>query len=154
MRTTRVGVLDDQKILKVWQTTTLHLWEGRKNYKCLTPLVWVPIFSSVTACLKLDLILEGVHKVSLSLSSYWIYQNIRNKNCQFTLAFSILEVYCPCKVPLPAIKLLCANLCPKCSANPITVTPIWKLEFVNKEHPIRDLYMTFLEKFLFKCQMG
>ena len=41
-------------------------------------------------------------------------------------------------------------LCPKCSANPITVTPIWKWEFENKEHPIRGLYMTFFEKFLFK----
>ena len=39
---------------------------------------------------------------------------------------------------------------PKCSANPITVTPIWKWEFENKEHPIRGLYMTFFEKFLFK----
>ena len=29
---------------------------------------------------------------------------------------------------------------PKCSANPITVTPIWKWEFDNKEHPIRSLY--------------
>ena len=27
-------------------------------------------------------------------------------------------------------------LCPKCPANPITVTPIWKWEFENKEHPI------------------
>ena len=40
--------------------------------------------------------------------------------------------------------------CPKCSANPITVTSIWKREFENKEHPIRGLYMTFFEKFLFK----
>ena len=42
------------------------------------------------------------------------------------------------------------TICPKCSANPITVTPIWKWEFENKEHPIRGLYMTFFEKFLFK----
>ena len=40
--------------------------------------------------------------------------------------------------------------CPKCSANPITVTPIWKWEFENKEHPIRGLHMTFFEKFLLK----
>ena len=26
--------------------------------------------------------------------------------------------------------------CPKCSANPITVTPIWKWQFENKERPI------------------
>ena len=42
------------------------------------------------------------------------------------------------------------NHCSKYSANPITVTPIWKWEFENKEHPIRGLYMTFFEKFLFK----
>ena len=42
------------------------------------------------------------------------------------------------------------GLSPKCSANPITVSPIWKWEFENKEHPIRGLYMTFFEKFLFK----
>ena len=35
----------------------------------------------------------------------------------------------------------------KCSANPITVTPIWKWETANKEHPIRGLYMTFLKNF-------
>ena len=40
--------------------------------------------------------------------------------------------------------------CPKCSVNPIRVTPIWKWEFENKDHPIRGLYMTFFEKFLFK----
>ena len=28
------------------------------------------------------------------------------------------------------------RLCPKCSANPITVTPIWKWEFQNREHPL------------------
>ena len=39
---------------------------------------------------------------------------------------------------------------PKCSENPITVTPIWKWDFENKEHPIRGLCMTFFEKFLFK----
>ena len=39
------------------------------------------------------------------------------------------------------------NNCPKCSANPITVTPIWKWEFENKEHPIRGLYKTFFEFF-------
>ena len=39
---------------------------------------------------------------------------------------------------------------PKWSANPITITPVWKWEFENKEHPIRGLYMTFFEKFLFK----
>ena len=38
----------------------------------------------------------------------------------------------------------------KCSANPITVTPIWKREFANGLHPIRGLYRTFFEKFLFK----
>ena len=42
------------------------------------------------------------------------------------------------------------RLCPNCSANPITATPIWKWEFENKEHPIRGFYMTFFEKFLFK----
>ena len=42
------------------------------------------------------------------------------------------------------------SLRPKCSANPITVTSILKWEFENKEHPIRVLYMTFFEKFLFK----
>ena len=31
--------------------------------------------------------------------------------------------------------------CPKCSANPITVIPIWKWEFENKEHPIRGLFI-------------
>ena len=40
--------------------------------------------------------------------------------------------------------------CPKCSANPIMVTPIWKWEFENEEDPIRGLYMTFFEKILFK----
>ena len=40
--------------------------------------------------------------------------------------------------------------CPKCSANPIMITPIWKWQFENKEHLIRGLYMTFFEKFLFK----
>ena len=39
---------------------------------------------------------------------------------------------------------------PKCSANPITVTLIMKWEFENKGHPIRGLYMTIFEKFLFK----
>ena len=38
----------------------------------------------------------------------------------------------------------------KCSANPITVTPIRKWEFENEEHSIRGLYMTFFEKNLFK----
>ena len=42
------------------------------------------------------------------------------------------------------------SLSPKCSANPITVKPIWKCKFENKEHPIRGLYMTFFERFLFK----
>jgi len=37
--------------------------------------------------------------------------------------------------------------CPKCSANPITVTPIWKLEFANGEHPTRVLYRIFFEIF-------
>ena len=37
---------------------------------------------------------------------------------------------------------------PKCSVIHITVTPIWKWEFENKEHPIRVLYLTFLENFL------
>ena len=41
-------------------------------------------------------------------------------------------------------------LSPKCSANPITVTLIWKWWFENKEYPIRGLYGTFFEKFLFK----
>ena len=40
--------------------------------------------------------------------------------------------------------------CPKCAAKPISVTPIWKWKIENKEHPIRGLYMTFFEKFLFK----
>merc|ERR1711978_117533 len=40
--------------------------------------------------------------------------------------------------------------CPKSSTNPITVTPIWKWLFENKEHPIRGLYRTFFGKFLFK----
>ena len=39
---------------------------------------------------------------------------------------------------------------PECSANPIMVTPIWKWEFENKEHPIKGLHMTFFEKCLFK----
>ena len=39
---------------------------------------------------------------------------------------------------------------PKCTANPIMVTPIWKWEFENKDHSIRSLDMTFFEKFLFK----
>ena len=42
------------------------------------------------------------------------------------------------------------QLCPKCSANPITVTPIWIWKFENKEHPIRGLYRSFFEKFLLK----
>ena len=37
------------------------------------------------------------------------------------------------------------RLSPKCSANPITVSPIWKWESENKEHPIRGLYRTFLK---------
>ena len=40
--------------------------------------------------------------------------------------------------------------CPKCSANPITVTPIWKWKFENKERPICGLYKTIFEKNLFK----
>ena len=40
--------------------------------------------------------------------------------------------------------------CPKCSANPITVTPIWKWEFANGKHPIEGLYRTFSKKILFK----
>ena len=36
------------------------------------------------------------------------------------------------------------------SANPITVTPIWKWSFANGEHPIWGLYRTFFEKFVFK----
>ena len=39
------------------------------------------------------------------------------------------------------------KLCPKCSANPITATPIWKREFANGEHPIRELYRIFFEIF-------
>ena len=39
-----------------------------------------------------------------------------------------------------------------CSANPITVTPIWKWQFANEKHPIGRLYWTFIEKFLFKFQ--
>ena len=41
-------------------------------------------------------------------------------------------------------------LCPECSANPTTVTPIWKWKFANKKHLIRGLYRTFFEKYLFK----
>ena len=41
-------------------------------------------------------------------------------------------------------------ICPKCSANPISVTPIWKREFENGKHPIRRLYWIFFEKFAFK----
>ena len=41
-------------------------------------------------------------------------------------------------------------LIPECSANPITVTPIWKWKFANRKHPIGGLYATFFEKFLFK----
>ena len=53
------------------------------------------------------------------------------------------------------LKALFANIIdkihgPKCSAKPITETPIWKWEFENKKHPIRSLYMTLFEKFLFK----
>ena len=40
--------------------------------------------------------------------------------------------------------------CPKCSTNPIAVTPIWKLEFANGEHSIRGFYRIFFEKFIFK----
>ena len=40
--------------------------------------------------------------------------------------------------------------CPKCSANPISVTPIWKWYFENKEHHIRGLYRTFFKRLLFK----
>ena len=36
--------------------------------------------------------------------------------------------------------LYTARHSPKCSAKPITVTPIWKWEFENKEHPIRGLF--------------
>ena len=42
------------------------------------------------------------------------------------------------------------TLCPKCSANPNTVTPIWKWGFENKVHLIRGLCRTFFEKFLFR----
>ena len=31
---------------------------------------------------------------------------------------------------------ICERVSPKCSANPITVTPIWKWKFENKERPI------------------
>ena len=37
---------------------------------------------------------------------------------------------------------------PKCSANPITVNPIWKWEFANGKHPIGGCIEYFL-KFLF-----
>ena len=43
-----------------------------------------------------------------------------------------------------------ACLSPKCFANPITVTPIWKREAANGEYPIRGFYMIFSEKFVFK----
>ena len=33
--------------------------------------------------------------------------------------------------------------CPKCSTNPITVTPIWKWKFENGDHPIRGLHSNF-----------
>ena len=36
---------------------------------------------------------------------------------------------------------------PKFSANPITVTPIWKQDFVDGEHPIRGLYWVVFEKY-------
>ena len=50
----------------------------------------------------------------------------------------------------------CGNLiyfgcyCPKCSVNPISVTPIWKQKFVNGNYPIKGLYRIFFEKFAFK----
>ena len=37
------------------------------------------------------------------------------------------------------LQFVCSSLSPKCSANPIAVTPIWKWEFRNGEHPIRGL---------------
>ena len=43
----------------------------------------------------------------------------------------------------------CMTLCPKSSANPITVTPIWKREFANGEHPIRGLYRIFFFEIFF-----
>ena len=38
----------------------------------------------------------------------------------------------------------------KSSANPISVTPIWKWEFENGEHPIKGLNKIFFEKLAFK----
>ena len=40
--------------------------------------------------------------------------------------------------------------CPKSSAKPITVTPIWKREFANGKHPIGGLYRIFFEVSFFK----
>ena len=40
--------------------------------------------------------------------------------------------------------------CPESSANPITVTPIWKREFANGKHPIGGLYRIFFEISFFK----
>ena len=39
------------------------------------------------------------------------------------------------------------SLCPKCSANPTTATPIWKWKFENKERSIRGCIGLFLKNF-------
>ena len=51
---------------------------------------------------------------------------------------------------IPIFKGNKGSYSPKCFANPITVTPIWKREFANGEHPIRELYGIFFQNFLFK----
>ena len=81
----------------------------------------------------------------------------RTENLELYICRKKLSVLCLCpSVTLWMSKTVAPrNLynkahCPKCSANPIRVTHIWKWEFENKKHPIRGLYMIFFEKFLFK----
>ena len=63
---------------------------------------------------------------------------------------SILQIVVLLSGNFQQFKVPTSSNCPKCSANPITVTPIGKWQFENKEHPIRGLYRTFFEKILFK----
>ena len=79
----------------------------------------------------------------------------QTKTCFFYMAEPTISPNCKVDIYAIWLTLLCETMTffrfsPKCSANPITVTPIWKWEFENKECPIRGLYMTFFEKFLFK----
>ena len=71
------------------------------------------------------------------LKVFFIYHHILDIPKGFIKDFSRLRLSTLCYVEL------CNR--PKCSVNPITVTPIWKREFAKGEHPIRGLYRFFLK---------